>query len=65
MGYDGQPAATSGVNGGVDNDGRQNVQLIRVHIYWCRSTSITPLTRRIRSRGHNDRPQRRPTPPRR
>lgn len=36
MGYDGQPAATSGVNGGVDNDGRQNVQLVRVRIYWCK-----------------------------
>lgn len=43
MGYDGQPAATSGVNGGSDGDDDevagtgQNVQMIRVRIYWCTS----------------------------
>jgi hypothetical protein len=35
MGYDGQPAATSGANGGSDNEGSQDIQSIRVRIYWC------------------------------
>ena len=39
LGYDGQPSAMSGVNGGSDTVGKQNVQLTRVRIYWCRCFS--------------------------
>jgi hypothetical protein len=35
-GYDGQPSATSGVNGGDDDEVTQSV---RVRIYWCRCQS--------------------------
>lgn len=36
MGYDGQPSATSGVNGGSDYDGTQSFHHIRIRIYWCK-----------------------------
>lgn len=36
LGYDGQPSGVSGVNGGTDSNGIQDIQLIRVRIYWCK-----------------------------
>lgn len=39
VGYDGQPAATSGVNGGTDGEGDLDYQMTRVRIYWCKWTN--------------------------
>lgn len=37
MGYDGRPSATSSANGGVDQTGTIDTNLVRVRIYWCES----------------------------
>ncbi|WVR07145.1 hypothetical protein IAU60_004186 [Kwoniella sp. DSM 27419] len=34
MGYDGQPSATAGVNGGTDLDNGQDLVWVRVRVYW-------------------------------
>ena len=35
LGYDGEPSATAGVNGGSDNSGTHDIHHVRVRIYWC------------------------------
>jgi hypothetical protein len=36
LGYDGRPSGASGVNGGSDHNGFQDVSPVRVRIYWCK-----------------------------